>query len=45
MDIIENYNQFSSKPKVLVSLSLGKILLITALVLLLFYAEFKYLTS
>ena len=44
MDIIENYSQSSSKPRVLGSLSLAKILLISALVLVLFYAEFKYLT-
>ena len=45
MNKVEHYNQFSSKPRVLVSLSLAKILLISALVLLLFYAEFKYLTG
>ena len=44
MNTIENYNQSSSNPKVLASLSLAKILLISSLVIILFYAEFKYLT-
>lgn len=44
MDTVEHYNS-SSRPKVLASLSLAKMLLISALILILFYAEFKYLTS